>query len=259
VLSVFLPYFAAEMKTKLLFIMLVFLSMKGSIMAQHRMYICRLGLADAYEVNCMAQLEMETDSFRIRQQPAYDIEEVDSIVFRSPDLPVRELGWWGDLTDGQSLYKAQLRMDADVLDLYGYPHHEFEPFDYDVLFIIEAEGGICQTVRCELHFSEEWMCQSFLEWGLEKLTGSDSGGSSDSNPYIYVKETGTGPRRFETWISNDPVLPGGSEWNQEGTMLWSDCTELLSGRPILDVQEIIEAWVHQKPKKIIKTESNNNP
>ena len=244
------------MKTKLLFIMLVFLSMKGSIMAQHRMYICRFGLADAYEVSCMAQLEMKTDSFRIRQQPAYDIEEVDSIVFHSPELPVRELGWWGDLTEGQSLYKAQLRMDADVLDLYGYPHHEFEPFDYDVLFIIEAEGGICQTVRCELHFSEEWMSRTFLEWLAEKLNDTGDGGT---NPYIYVRETGTGPRRFETWVSNDPVLPSGSTWTIEGTMLWSDCTELLSGRPMEDVQVIIEAWVHQQPKKIRKSDLNNNP
>lgn len=249
-----MPYFAAEMKTKLLFIMLVFLSMKGSIMAQHRMYICRFGLADAYEVSCMAQLEMKTDSFRIRQQPAYDIEEVDSIVFHSPELPVRELGWWGDLSEGQSLYKAQLRMAADVLDLYGYPHHEFEPFDYDVLFIIEAESGICQTVRCELHFSEEWMSQIYL-YLIEEQCDSSSG----QDPYIYVKETGTGPRRFETWVSNDPVLPIESTWHREGTMLWSDCTELLSGRPIEDVQEIIEAWVHQQPKKINKPDSNNNP
>ena len=242
------------MKTKLLFIMLVFLSMKGSIMAQHRMYICRFGQADAYEVSCMAQLEMKTDSFRIRQQPAYDIEEVDSIVFHSPELPVRELGWWGDMTDGQSLYKAQLRMDADVLDLYGYPHHEFEPFDYDVLFIIEAEGGICQTVRCELHFSEEWMSQIYL-YLIEEKCDSSSG----QDPYIYVKETGTGPRRFETWVSSDPVLPDESIWNKDGTMLWSDCTDLLGNRPIEDVQEIIEAWVHQQPKKIWKSDNNNNP
>jgi len=234
--------------------MLVFLSMKGSIMAQHRMYICRLGLADAYEVNCMAQLEMETDSFRIRQQPAYDIEEVDSIVFRSPDLPVRELGWWGDLTDGQSLYKAQLRMDANVFEFYGADHDGFEPFDYDVLFIIEAEGGICQTVRCELYFGEEWMSQTFLDLELNK-----SCDSTPNDPYIYVKETGTGPRRFETWITNNPVLPDESTWKEEGTMLWSDCTELLSDRPMEDVQVIVEAWVHQQPKLIRKSELNNNP
>jgi hypothetical protein len=240
------------MDKKLLFIMLALLSMKGSIMAQQQMYICCGGQADAYEVNCMAQLEMMPDSFRIRQQPAYAIEEVDSIVFHHPLLPCRELGWWGDVTDGQSLYKAQLRLDANVFELYGTEPEEFEPFDYDVLFIIEAEGGICQTVRCELHFSEEWMCQTFLELRVGKT--SDTTGA-----YVYVRETGTGPRRFETWVTNSPISPIEKAWNQEGTMLWANCTDLLGGRPMEDVQMIVEAWVHQQPKQIRKSDFDNNP
>ena len=171
---------------------------------------------------------MMPDSFRIRQQPAYAIEDVDSIVFHRPLLPCRELGWWGDMTDGQSQYKARLRAEID-----GY-----EPFDYDVLFIIETQEGICQSVRCELYSSEEWMAEALFDKG--KL----------DNPYIYVKETGTGPRRFETWITNGPVLPDGSDWIQDGTMFWSDCSNLLAGRPIEDVQIIIEAWVHQQPKRV---------
>ena len=71
------------------------------------------------------------------------------------------------------------------------------------------------------------------------------------NPYIYVKETATGPRRFETWVTNGPVLPDGSDLVLDGTMLWSDCSDLLAGRPIEDVQIIIEAWVHQQPKRVI--------
>ena len=247
-----MPYFAGEMKTKLLYIALLFLLIGGNVKAQQQMYICRSGQADAYEVNGMTQLEMKPDTFRIRQQPPYALQEVDSIVFHRPALPVRELGWWGDMTDGQSFYKAQLRMDANVFELYRTEPDEFEPFDYDVLFIIETEGGICQTVRCELHFSEEWMCQTFL-W-LNDLP------DSLGDPYIYVKETGTGPRRFETWITNNPVLPVENTWEQEGTMLWSDCTELLSDRPMEDVQVIVEAWVHQQPKQVIKdSELNNNP
>ena len=242
------------MKKKLLYITLVLLSLGGNLLAQQQMYICRGGQADAYEVNGMMQLEMMPDSFRIRQQPAYAIEEVDSIVFHHPLLPCRELGWWGDVTDGQSLYKARLRLDANVFELYGTEPEEFEPFDYDVLFIIEAQGGICQTVRCELHFSEEWMCDVILNLKEEKMT------CTDSDPYIYVKETGTGPRRFETWVSNNPVLPVENTLEQEGTMLWSDYTELLSGRPMEDVQVIVEAWVHQQPKQVIKdSELNNNP
>lgn len=222
------------MKKILLYITLLSLSAEGNLMAQQQMYICRAGQADAYEVNYMTQLEMMPDSFRIRQQPAYAIEDVDSIVFHRPLLPCRELGWWGDMTDGQSQYKARLRAEID-----GY-----EPFDYDVLFIIETQEGICQSVRCQLHSSEEWMAEAlFILLADKDATISDS-------PYIYVKETGTGPRRFETWVTNGPVLPDGSDLVLDGTMLWSDCSDLLAGRPIEDVQIIIEAWVHQQPKKI---------
>lgn len=217
------------MKKILLYITQLFLFAEGNLMAQRQMYICRAGQADAYEVNYMTQLEMMPDSFRIRQQPPYAIEDVDSIVFHRPALPCRELGWWGDITNGQSFYKARLREEID-----GY-----EPFDYDVVFIIETQDYICQSVRCELYSSEDWMAEALFDKG--KL----------DNPYIYVKETGTGPRRFETWITNGPVLPDGSDWIQDGTMFWSDCSNLLAGRPIEDVQIIIEAWVHQQPKRVI--------
>lgn len=227
------------MKKILLYITQLFLFAEGNLMAQRQMYICRAGQADAYEVNYMTQLEMMPDSFRIRQQPPYAIEDVDSIVFHQPLLPCRELGWWGNMTDGRSFYKARLKAEID-----GY-----EPFDYDVLFIIEAQAGTCQSVRCELHFSEEWMTEAFL------LAGKISD-SSGQDPYIYVKETGTGPRRFETWVTNGPVLPDGSKWILEGTMLWSDCSSLLSDRPIEDVQIIIEAWVHQQPKRVINPNYN---
>lgn len=35
-------------------------------------------------------------------------------------------------------------------------------FIFDVLFIIEAQAGICQTVRCELLFSEEWTPEAIM-------------------------------------------------------------------------------------------------
>lgn len=232
------------MKKKLLFITLVFLFVGGNLMAQRQIYICRGGQADAYEVSGMTQLEMMPDSFRIRQQPAYAIEEVDSIVFRHPLLPCRELGWWGDVTDGQSFYKARLRAEIDDdPEAYELDFDEFEPFDYDVLFIIEAQDGICQTVRCELHFSEEWMSMVFYYAKLFILK------SGREDPYIYVKETETGPRRFETWRTNTAGLPYGYWWEEGSTMLQSDFSDLLTGRPMEDVQVIVEAWVHQTPRQ----------
>ena len=241
------------MKKKLLYIML-FLSIGGNVMAQQQLYICRAGQADAYEMNCMTQLELEGNSFRIRQQPAYAMQEVDSIVFHRPALPCRELGWWGDMTNGQSLYKAQLKL-VDIYPIFYEFEYEGNVPLFDVLFIIEAQAGICQTVRCELRFCEEWMSVAFPVtpemdvWCLIDGPGGD--------PYIYVKETATGPRRFETWVTNGPVLPDGCIWVQDGTMYWSDCSELLSGRPMEDVQVIVEAWVHQPPKRIERTNNNN--
>ena len=223
------------MKKILLYITQLFLFAEGNLMAQRQMYICRAGQADAYEVNYMTQLEMMPDSFRIRQQPPYAIEDVDSIVFHQPLLPCRELGWWGNMTDGRSFYKARLKAEIDGN----------EPFDYDVLFIIEAQAGICQSVRCQLHSSEEWMAEALL------ILLEDKDATISDSPYIYVKETGTGPRRFESWVTNGPVLPDGSDWVQEGMALWSDCSSLLAGRPMGDVQIIIEAWVHQQPKRVI--------
>lgn len=230
------------MKKILLYITLLFLSAEGNVMAQQQMYICRAGQADAYEVNYMTQIEMMPDSFRIRQQPAYALEDVDSIVSHHPALPCRELGWWGNMTDGQSQYKARLK--ADVKDIKPFDYDGNEYIDYDVLFIIEAQEGICQSVRCQLHFSEEWMAEALL------ILLEDKGATISDSPYIYVKETGTGPRRFETWVTNGPVLPDGSNWVQEGMALWSDCSSLLAGRPMGDVQIIIEAWVHQQPKRV---------
>lgn len=237
------------MKKILLYITLLFLSAEGNVMAQQQMYICRAGQADAYEVNYMTQIEMMPDSFRIRQQPAYALEDVDSIVSHHPALPCRELGWWGNMTDGQSQYKARLK--ADVKDIKPFDYDGNEYIDYDVLFIIEAQSGICQSVRCELHFDisdhpQELMILEYIRSYINRLSDS----TKQDSPYIYVKETGTGPRRFETWITNGPVLPDGSDWIQDGTMFWSDCSNLLADRPIEDVQIIIEAWVHQQPKKI---------
>ena len=234
------------MKKKLLYITLLFLSVEGNVMAQQQMYICRAGQADAYEINCMTLLQMETDTFRIRQQPPYAIEDVDSIVFQRPALTCWELGWWGDMTNGQSKYKARLKEETNVIMQYVY-----ESFDYDVLFIVETQDSICQSVRCELHFSEEWMSELFLLWVIGMGRDGTTGGGPGDDPYIYVKETGTGPRRFETWLFGFDVLPYESDWMRDGTMLWSDCSNLLAGRPIEDVQIIIEAWVHQ-PLKLMK-------
>jgi hypothetical protein len=244
-LSGFFSYFAAEMKKKLLFIMLLFLSVGGNLMAQQQLYICRGGQADAYEVNCMSQLEMEADSFHIRQQPVYAMQEVDSIVFRRPVLPCRELGWWGDMTDGQSQYKAHLNLVDMFPELNGQDISMYEFIEFDVLFIIKAQAGICQTVRCELRFSEEWMFEAFQNMGVWDFDVADG-------PYIYVKETATGPRRFETWVIYGPVVvPYECIWMKDSTMFWSNCSALLSGRPMEDVQIIIEAWVHQQPKRVI--------
>ena len=51
---------------------------------------------------------------------------------------------------------------------------------------------------------------------------------------------------------DDPVLPGTPQWQQDGSHLQADCTQLLTGRPMGDVRQIVEAWLHQEGTKIPK-------
>ena len=114
-------------------------------------------------------------------------------------------------------------------------------------FTITVRDSICQTAVCELLFDEEW--QRLFFYGMEP---EESTVDSAGDPYIYVKETLTGPRRFEVWVMGDPVLPEDCIWEivSDSLALRSDCSVFLAGRPMSEVKQIVEAWLFQPLVKI---------
>ena len=217
--------------------------------AQARLYVCHRDSCEVYDTEHIDSVIFQFDSFRIGGQPPYSAAQVDSIVFRQPyGLTVEERGWCGDMGEGESRFLAALTArDTD------------SPFDYHAEFTFTAHDSICQTAKCELTFDEEWECELVLlgkDYGIgseEHEEDSESAPSGGGDPYIYVKETLTGPRRFETWpMGNPPVLPTGCIWEtgDDGLSLRADCSPILADRPMYEVKQIVEAWLFQPYIKI---------
>ena len=223
-------YFAVDMKRNKSLLLLLMVGLNAS--AQRQMFVCQGYRCDAFETGQSTVMTFTADSMQVGQLPPYNIGEVDSILFSQPQLSTRQLGWWGNVSDGHSDYKARIE------DTWGRR--------YDVDFSFEATNGICRSAHCTLLFDEEWMLENYL-----MIEATDSGGD---DPYIYVKETLTGPRRYEKWVMDDPVLPDHKLWEGSGTVLQADCRALLADRAMSDVQQIVEAWLFQKGTPILKTE-----
>jgi hypothetical protein len=112
---------------------------------------------------------------------------------------------------------------------------------------LTSEDSVCQSARCELWFPDEETAHQFWFIVIQNPEDIYSG-----DPYIYVKNTQTGPRKFEVWEMGGGVTPVGLTWEQSGCMLSADCTALLAGRPMSEVMEIVEAWVQQPAEKMLK-------
>lgn len=205
--------------------------------AQVRLYVCHHDSCEVYDTEHIDSITFQGRNFRIDGQSPYSALQVDSMVFKQPaNLTMEERGWWGDMREGESCFLAVLTVEHDNLH-----------FDYQVKFTFTANDSICQTAKCELLFDEVWQCWLFF-WEGESTTGAPG----DGDPYIYVKETLTGPRRFETWKMDDPVLPEGCMWvvSADELAMWSNCSPVLSGRPMNEVKIIVEAWLFQPSVKI---------
>lgn len=190
--------------------------------AQQQLYVCHADSCAAYDVNNLHAISLTPTVFHIDELPAYVNSRVDSIVFRRPNLVVEEMGWWGDVQQGSSHFLAVLPDSTKT-------------FRYHVAFNLVASFGVCQSASCELRFDEEW----------QQVSYRDNDSLTDQNdPYIYVKETLTGPRKFELWVMNNPVVPIGCPVSEEGCLIEADCTNLLAGRPMGEVQTIVETWVY---------------
>lgn len=193
--------------------------------AQGQLYVCHHDSCDAYETAHINSITFSYDSIHIDCQPPYAIPQVDSIVFVKPrSLHMEERGWWGDMTEGEVRFLT-------VLTDSTYR------FNYHVRFTITAHDGFCQTAFCELAFDDAGQCKLFRE---QRYTDA-----STNDPYIYVKGTLTGPRKFEAWVMGSPVLPIECTWAEagDGLLLHSDCSAVLTGRPMSEVRLLVEGWL----------------
>lgn len=209
-----------------------------SAQAQKQLYVCLGDTCHAFSLEHLAAIVFRADSFQIGQLPAYAIARVDSLTLVHPSLSVQPLGWWGDMGSGQCSYRAQKSINL--------PEGETP---YLVVFAFECGDSICLTAQCHLYFGSEATANAFITSESVDSSGNNTG---SADPYIYVKQTKTGPRKFEAWVMDDPVLPGTPQWQQDGSHLQADCTQLLTGRPVGDVRQIVEAWLHQEGTKIPK-------
>ena len=200
--------------------------------AQRTLYICQGEHCDAFGANAYNRLKfLDGDNLQVGMRPAYAIADIDSMVFHTPQLDIRERGWWGNTADGLLCYKDSLKfLEA--------------PFYFNVLFSISVENGMCTAATCELRFDEPWMVEMFIP--LDPTIGSES----NSDAYIYVKLTQTGPRKHDVWTMTNAwsVWPWGCDYTVEDTTIKADCS-LLAGRPIDEVVEIVEAWIYLEGEK----------
>ncbi len=198
-----------------------------------RMYVCRGDSCYAFEVSHIGEVIFCPDSFRVERYWQYAYEQMDSVVFRQPDLTMAEMGWWGDTQNGSCRYQNLTFWEVGVT--------------FQVSYQLTSVAGICQSALCELRFPDEETARKF--WSTVILNQE---ATTSEDPYIYVKNTQTGPRKFEVWEMGGSVTPAGLTWEQTGCMLYADCTALLTGRPMSEVMEIVEAWVQQPVEKQLK-------
>ena len=128
-----------------------------SVHAQPPMYVCTTSGCDAFDMALMPSAVFAGDSIRIGHQPAYHVQQIDSIVFRRPQGEVHELGWWGSMTDGTACYRARL---------------EQPDYQYDACYTFHVEAGICTSAECELYFAEQWMMLQFGEMPTDTDTNA---------------------------------------------------------------------------------------
>ena len=164
---------------------------------------------------------------------AYAVQRIDSITFVRPRLAPTELGWWGVLDEGPSRY--ELRYDDATLGI-----------TYRVAYHFTAHEGCCTSATCVIRFADIGQVEAFVQtYYLEK-----SATDASSDPYIYVKETLTGPRKFELWTMSGPILPveaitaSGMASALEGCTINVPLGDLLGGRTMADVRLIVEGWLY---------------
>ena len=198
-----------------------------------RMCVCIGNSWHAFDVSHIGEVTFRPDSFLVERYWRYAYEQMDSLVFRQSDFPAVELGWWGKMENDSCHYQDMFTWEEVADGLVDYR--------------LTSVDSVCQSARCELWFPDEETAHQFWFTVIQNPEDIYSG-----DPYIYVKNTQTGPRKFEIWEMGGGVTPVGLTWEQSGCMLSADCTALLAGRPMSEVMEIVEAWVQQPAEKMLK-------
>ena len=229
---------------RILIIIVTVVSLCLTVRAQERLFVCHHDSCEVYEMVHINSINFMGDSLRVDGQSPYSTAQVDSIVFKHPvTLIIEKRGWWDDMCDGESRFLTVLTVNNNNYS-----------FDYHVRFTFTANDSICQTAVCKVMFDEKWHILAFFDsMGIPDPSSPGDGGG---DPYIYVKETLTGPRRFETWEMDNPVLPKDCMWEvvSDSLLLRSDCSAFLTGRPMSEVKQIVETWLF---KPAVKKENPN--
>ncbi len=200
--------------------------------AQQELCICCGDSCDVFETRHVGALSFAAGYLTIEHMRAYAVQRIDSITFARPRLAATELGWWGTLDEGPSRY--ELRYDDATLGI-----------TYHVGYHFEAHEGCCTSATCDIQFANMGQRQTFVQTYLERPATD-----ATNDPYIYVKETLTGPRKFELWTMSGPILPVEAITSYDITAAHDNCTvdipldDLLAGRSMADVRLVIEGWLY---------------
>ncbi len=234
-------------KQKLCIALLMLLGALYARAQQQELCICRQDSCDVFEVRHIGCINFANGIISVDRLRSYSVQGFDSIVFTRPQLTATELGWWGDLDEGLSRYELHY-YDAELQSTY---HVSFEMAD---------SAGICQGAACTITFSCKEQKELFYEQYFMKATSE-----ANNDPYIYVKETLTGPRKFEVWVMGSPLLPVDALLNareidfiSDSEMIVVPLANQLAGRTMADVKLIIEGWVYNPLKQRDNPDYNPN-
>ena len=210
---------------------------------QQELCICYADSCDVFEMRHLGDINLTNGFISVDSLHNYSMQRVDSIVFVRPRLAATELGWWGDLDGGASRYEARF---------YDVQLH----FTYHVTYRLTALDGLCREAACTITFCSKEQRDEYAQSYLTNVSSDVNG-----DPYIYVKETLTGPRKFEQWVMSGPQLPtdallasGGFEQTPDSSAIVVQLTSLLAGRPMSDVRQIIEGWIYNP---LVKADNPN--
>lgn len=224
--------FATEMQRKFLYtLILSWVALSAG--AQKGIYICMPSACEVFDIRHVSKVTFTDVSVNVGTWPSYNVQDVDSIMFRKPSaMDAVERGWWGGQEDEPLHYRMRL-----VSTEMG--------FDHEVSFDVTISDGVCVAASCTIFADSEADALQLLAVIRKE--------PSENAPYIYVKQTKTGTRLYEEWrMNNTQIIPYDSPLQVCGNQLVADLTGNLGQRTLDEVTAIIESWAQQEPTVILQ-------